>query len=283
MQHLKLKSISDREIHMKNLPHTKLIFSVLLVLLLQAPISQATTAQDIWYVPSESGWGMDVVQQGSRFGFSLYVYDQNQNPTWYLGAGSSSGSFVWSGQMHAYRGSYFGGFFNSSAVGATQVGSFTFTLKNVEAATLTYTINGVSVTKSLSRFSIANQNLTGSYAVSVVQRLYNCNTGIPNQYITGTANVSISQSGTSFSMTSTVPGTGVTCFSSGTYSQAGRYGRAIGNVSCNDGSTGQFDDFEISADFAGFTMRGRGTITTQGVSCNLEYKTAGVNTSTSSF
>jgi hypothetical protein len=260
----------------KNLLLTKLVFSVLLTLLLHAPILQATSAQDIWLVPSENGWGMSVIQQDTSIGFAIYVYDQNQNPTWYLGSGSSSGSFVWSGQMYSYRGPYFGGFFNSSLVGANQVGTFSFTLNNVQTATLTYSINGVSVTKSLSRLSVGNDDLSGDYVGGLVGQDYSCSNAAYNLSGVNAGTLHISQSGSNVSLVTTT--NGVSCTYSGTYSQTGRYGNIVGTYSCPTGESGNFNVFEIDSNSQGFTGRYTSSFTVSGVSCQGKGRVGGIYT-----
>lgn len=249
-------------------------------LLVIAPASQATTAHDTWYVPDESGWGVDVVEQGSSFAIGIYVYDQNRNPTWYFGAGSSRGDFVWSGQMYEFTGPYFGGSFNPDAVGENQVGTFSFTLNTVQSATLRYTINGVTVTKALSRFSVANQDLTGTYAGGIIQHAYNCSATIYNGYDMDTGTLSVTQNGTTVSITAESGAS--SCTYGGAYTQEGRYGRVIGSFSCNNGSRGDFDLFEIEHGVQGFFGRFSGTIQSP-MTCSIEGRLGGLNTDTSSF
>lgn len=264
----------------RRIRHISMIFLAAFTFLVIAPASQATSVQDTWYAPNESGWGINVIEQGSAFGFAIYVYDQNRNPTWYLGAGSSSGDFVWSGQMYEFTGPYFGGSFNPDAVGEIQVGSFTFTLNTVQSATLRYTINGVTVTKVVSRLAVANQNLTGSYAGNFIQHAYNCSTPIANPYSTKTTSFSVSQNGTEVSI---VAESGASyCTYDGTYTQEGRYGRVIGSYSCNTGTRGDFDLYEIEHGAQGFFGRIRGSIRSS-LTCSIEGRIGGLNTDTSSF
>ncbi|HEY3585288.1 MAG TPA: hypothetical protein VGL90_13045, partial [Casimicrobiaceae bacterium] len=39
---------------------------------------------DLWWVPSESGWGVQFVQQGALIFATMFVYDANGKPTWYV-------------------------------------------------------------------------------------------------------------------------------------------------------------------------------------------------------
>ena len=38
---------------------------------------------DIWWVPGESGWGLQVVQQANVIFATMYVYDPQNDPVWY--------------------------------------------------------------------------------------------------------------------------------------------------------------------------------------------------------
>src|SRR5688572_19807496 len=50
-------------------------------LLAVSPVARATDYADLWWVPTESGWGMQTAQQGNLLFITLYVYDTNRYPT----------------------------------------------------------------------------------------------------------------------------------------------------------------------------------------------------------
>ncbi len=239
---------------------------------------RATSAQDSWYTPNESGWGLQVVQEGNAIGFALFVYDQNQNPTWYLGSGTGNVSSGWSGQMFSYRGPYFVGTFNQGAVASTPVGSFTFRLDSVQNATLTYTINNVSVTKQVQRLAAAGANIEGSYLGALVYRNYDCTAPVTNPAGVESANIVVTQTASSVLVRSTTA-TG-TCAYSGTYAQQGRYGRIAGNLSCSGGVTGTFVLFEVDSNTQGFTGRYTATVNAPGVTCSQQGRIGGLFTYT---
>src|SRR4051812_7004477 len=79
---------------------------------------------DLWYIPTESGWGANVVQQGNTMFVTLFVYGSNNQPTWFVASavtqtgGSTSGTF--SGPLYQTTGPYFAnGGFNSASVTVT--------------------------------------------------------------------------------------------------------------------------------------------------------------------
>jgi lysyl endopeptidase len=111
----------------------------------------ATNYQDLWWTPSEPGWGVNITHQGSTLFATLFVYGTDGRETWFV---MSSGSRNLAG---AYTGALYrttGPAFNANPWTpdtVTQVGNMTFAFANGNAATLTYTVNGVSVTKQIQR------------------------------------------------------------------------------------------------------------------------------------
>lgn len=70
---------------------------------------------------------------------------------------------MYSGPLHLTGGSWLGAPWNASAVNYRQVGNVTFTLTSVTTASLTYTVDGVSVSKQLTRLTWRNNDLAGAY------------------------------------------------------------------------------------------------------------------------
>ena len=220
----------------------------------------STDASDLWWNASESGWGANVVQQNDTLFITFYVYDSSGTPIWYVApantysSAASGTALVYTGTLYHTAGPWFGGAtFNPNAVTVQPVGTATFTLQSVEGATLSYTVNGVSVFKALRRQTWRMENLTGSYLGASIGTYSG---GCPaNGYSEEPAYISISQSGSAFSMSAQDLQNGVTCNYSGTYSQNGRMGNVAGNVNCTNGGAGTFNAFEIEGTLSGVTAR----------------------------
>ena len=111
----------------------------------------------LWYNPNESGWGMNVIQQNTTLFITMFVYGADGKPTWYVASDTklvSGSTGKYSGPLYATSGPYFGGAFNPSAVSVRQAGTLTFdaTCANCNiynAMQLTYTVDGVTVTKTV--------------------------------------------------------------------------------------------------------------------------------------
>jgi len=114
--------------------------------------STATNYQDLWWFgAAESGWGVNVTQQGDVLFATLFDYDANGHATWFvLAHADKTGPGTYSGDLFTTTGPVF----NASPwtpIVATKVGTMTFAFSSGNAGTLTYTVNGILVTKSIQR------------------------------------------------------------------------------------------------------------------------------------
>jgi hypothetical protein len=59
--------------------------SAVLVLMLGVSLpAQATNYQDMWWNPNESGWGLNLTQQGDTIFAIWFVYDVAKRGTWFV-------------------------------------------------------------------------------------------------------------------------------------------------------------------------------------------------------
>jgi hypothetical protein len=113
--------------------------------------STADNFQDLWWNPNEPGWGVNLTHQDTTLFATLFTYDASNQGVWLVmskGVQSSTGHF--SGPL--YRTS--GPAFNASpwhAATPMQVGTMSFAFTNGNAGTMTYTFNGITVTKAIQR------------------------------------------------------------------------------------------------------------------------------------
>src|SRR5262245_48125844 len=73
------------------------------------PASAKTTdSSDLWWIPTESGWGIQFVQEENTIFATMFVYGPNRQPTWYVATmAKTPGKFVWSGTLYATTGPSF--------------------------------------------------------------------------------------------------------------------------------------------------------------------------------
>jgi hypothetical protein len=114
-----------------------------------AKTSFSTDSSDLWWNPNESGWGMQLVQQAEFIFATLFIYGADGKPTWATAQLTPIGTPSWSGPVYVTSGPWFGGTFNPASVTVRQAGSMTFTASSVTAGTVTYSIDGVTVTKQI--------------------------------------------------------------------------------------------------------------------------------------
>jgi hypothetical protein len=108
---------------------------------------------DLWWNPNESGWGLNLIQHPSRVIFGVwYTYEQDGTRTWYVmpsGAWTSATSYT--GPLYATAGPPFTAPFNPDQVESRQVGTATLTFSDANNGTFTYSVDGISGTKSITR------------------------------------------------------------------------------------------------------------------------------------
>ena len=111
----------------------------------------AVDYSDLWWNPSESGWGMAMAQQSGNIFLAWYVYDNNGKPVWYVAPNCLVNGSGCSGALYATTGPAFGPAFDPNLVHATSVGSAIVSFIDANNAVLSFTVNGVSGTKTITR------------------------------------------------------------------------------------------------------------------------------------
>ena len=124
-------------------------FLAAVVLLLAASVPALATPQardgsEMWFDPSESGWGLNVFHQGDTLFAALFVYGPDSQPKWYVASGVAGGPLFYSGSLFEASGPPFAGPFDPASVAVRQVGTMMFTLGGT-SGTVDYTVDGVHV------------------------------------------------------------------------------------------------------------------------------------------
>ena len=217
--------------------------------------SYSTDQSDLWWNPAESGWGIQFVHRGDKIFATMFVYDPSHVPIWYGGTLSPTGSFTWSGDNYVTSGPWFGNVpFNTAQFSFRIVGTMTWAATSTSTGTLTYTVDGVSVTKLLTRQTIVNDDFSGTFQGAIHRTASSCSSPGNNGTSELGAGFFIDQVNTSMSIT-TSDALGAVCTYSGTLSQAGQMGTITGAYSCNNGDSGNFNIFELQVNISGITGR----------------------------
>ena len=109
---------------------------------------------DMWWTGgTENGWGMSISQHGPIQFNVIFAYDNAGKSLWYVMPGGSfnAAGTVFTGALYLPSSAPFSAYDKSLfAVGAS-VGSATITYTSSSTATLVFTINGITATKSIQR------------------------------------------------------------------------------------------------------------------------------------
>ncbi|MGC1816389.1 MAG: hypothetical protein WA900_01875 [Casimicrobiaceae bacterium] len=221
---------------------------------LSNPKARATIdVSDIWWNPNESGWGMQLVQNDDFVFATLFVYGPDGKPTWLTAEMNNVGGLTWTGPLYATTGPWFGAApFDPTQVGVRQAGSMTFHLTDIADGNLTYTVDGVTVSKEVTRETLVDEDISGSYNFAITQT-QTCIPSLPSGTFSTSSSLNISQSGASVvGQTSSASGA---CTFLGTYAQFGKLGSVDGTYSCTSGEAGTFQIYEIVVTETGLLAR----------------------------
>jgi hypothetical protein len=230
----------------------------------------STDFTDLWWNPAESGWGLNLVQQHDTLFATLFVYGADDTPRWYVASSLTPGSAAntFTGTLFEARGPYFGaGSFDPAAAGVVTVGSMSVSFASPTAATLTYNVGAVSVTKPITRQTWRTNVLAGTYRGGLVASGAGCRSATnPGGTVEAFDTMTVTANGSllAFRVDFTRSGAASTCTYTGTYSQSGRLGSvSAGAFTCTSGSTttsqGAFALEEVQASVQGFTAAFTGT------------------------
>jgi len=119
----------------------------------QATWSPLGNYSDLWWDPDESGWGLAINHHASNIIFAVwFVYGTDGKPTWYFMSDARQSHFIsYTGLVYKTTGPYFGGPFNPAGVSVSPAGTATLRFTQYDRGTFTYTIDGISGTKSIER------------------------------------------------------------------------------------------------------------------------------------
>ena len=222
---------------------------------------------DAWQVPGEAGYGVFINQQGSTMFVALFVYGGDTLPRWYFGSsvvGSSQTSFT--GTLYRTTGTAFNAPWVPSALQVFPVGNVTLTFASPTQGSITYTVDTITVTKSLVRNALPRNNLAGRFAGTISARTSGCTvaSNTPPLVLIGEV-INITDDGVTnprvlvdFTANN---GSVVSCAFNGTYTANGRMGNIDnGTWTCtNAANAGTFSISELQVNQSGvsgkITMR----------------------------
>jgi hypothetical protein len=272
-----------------DLSMTRLLHLAAITLLAAAVLpAQATTYStdhtDLWFNPSESGWGLNLIQQNQTMFGTLFVYDTTTAPHWYVASdlepGTSGSQTSWQGTLFSTTGPFFGATsFNPSSVISTVVGTMTINFTSDTTATLIYTINGAVVSKNIQRQTFRGNVLTGNYIGGLTALSTNCHGTFDGTAVTNGAVLIFDLLTVTHTNPQSTPSqvsmrvdfqpdansnTQSSCTLAGAYVQSGKVGAiASGSWNCTvkgqSANVGTFTMTQIMANTNGFNAKFHGT------------------------
>ncbi len=207
--------------------------------------SAASPLTGLWWNASESGWGATLTQQSNVMFVTMFVYDAAGNPVWYTVSCFIAGANCTGDMLKVRGGSTPTSTWNGSGVGATKVGSMTLSFTNNDAGSMTYTLDGLSASKQITRqiFGPAPApapGLAGQWQGAIIETRSNCsqtqNNGVRATY--GQYDISMGASYVGALSIALAGVTGLQCTYSGTFNFNGARLLGSGTLSCNDGKHG---------------------------------------------
>ncbi len=115
----------------------------------------AMNVQGLWWGgASESGWGLNLTQQGEIVFATWFTYDANGKGEWLVMSDGQHSGNTYSGTLYRTTGpAYSDPAFDPSRVARTPVGSMTLVFSDAGNGTMSATVDGVNVTKTITRQS----------------------------------------------------------------------------------------------------------------------------------
>ena len=112
----------------------------------------ATNYQDLWWNPAESGWGINFTHQGTIIFATLFNYASNNHGIWLVATMSKQGDGSFSGDLLRTTGPSFDTVpWTPTTVTHVTAGTMRVAFSDGATGTLTYSVDGASVTKAIVR------------------------------------------------------------------------------------------------------------------------------------
>lgn len=113
----------------------------------------ASNYTDVWWRQSESGWGLSIVHQGDLIFVAWYTYGADGKPIWITGLATRQADGSFRGDLNRPASGTPFNLINGAATTfpVPVAGTFTLAFSDGETASFSYTLDGVSQSKSITR------------------------------------------------------------------------------------------------------------------------------------
>ena len=243
-------------------------FVLAVLLLLAAGRAAAVDYTDIWYIPAESGWGVNVVQSDATIFLTFFIYGPDNKPTWYVATVTTQDAGLnFNGPLYSTNGTSFTLPWVPPVPAGAQVGTASFQPTGPYTARLVYTLTSgpilATVTKAIQRQTLTIIPLSHAHSGAQTGTYSGAQTGT----FTGCASnftyrdffdLQVTQRiDRTFTFAFVYPDyTNYTCTFSGTLAQLGQLYSVTGaKYQCNDGRDTKASITEIKATAQGIEAR----------------------------
>jgi hypothetical protein len=198
------------------------------------------------------------MQQNDVIFATLFVYGADRQARWFVASdmrptSSRNDGAQFRGALYQVDGPPLFAPFSAEQAIRREVGTMTFDYARPDRGTLTYSVDGATVTKGVMRQTWTANDVGGRYLMTRVEQGMGGACSLPP----GTLNLGETQvllSGGNVTMTTGLNNSGAACTYSGAYSQDGHMGSIAGSYSCANGS-GPFTMSEVAVSPNGFLAR----------------------------
>jgi hypothetical protein len=129
--------------------------------------AQGASYQDLWWNAAEPGWGINVLHQGDTLVATWFIYDIDGKPMWLLGVLEKAAAASYAGAIYRFTGpAYSAGTFDPAKVTETVVGTARFDFTDAANAAVTTTVNGSTVTRTVTRQTYAAPRINGTFLMA---------------------------------------------------------------------------------------------------------------------
>src|SRR6266404_3511858 len=248
-------------------------FLLAVLLFVAAGRAAAALYTDIWYIPAEAGWGVNVVQSDAFMFITFFIYGADGKPTWFTGQVTQDSNGNFNGTLYSTTGTYYilpwAGFAGGAA------GTVSFQPLGPYTARLIYIVNGVgAVTKTIQRQTLTVITVGGTYSGAQSGTYSGCTMSSTNGPYRDYFDLQVTQL-TNLSVTFAFSYTNLSCTFTGTLEPHGQlYSVPAATYQCSDGLNTSASMAEIKATAQG--VEGRFSAPSVGGNCREDAQFSGV-------
>jgi len=239
--------------------------------------AHATDYTDIWWNPTESGWGVNIAQSNTFIFATFFVYGPGNVPAWYAATLTQDATGAFTGDLFRTTGTDLGIVpFNPGDFTAIKVGTATFKPTAPDKAVLGYNVGAVAVNKNIQRQTLTPIPLSGTYSGGIAVNDSGCLSPGDNGPVSLPATVTVTQPAAGpLQMTFDFVGVGTcTLVSTGAITQTGALHAFPASLTCMGDPSYALSVSELKATSLG--IEGRWTAPAATGGCHEEGRFSGV-------